>query len=201
VFFSEELLDAELPKEPGHGGVSSAMKIMSAVLSNENDATTASVTEDKQSVSSVRGLQLSDRLGAKVTSGSVVRKVTAFCQESNSPLLRITDRLGDKIIPPVTGIKKASSLGSDGVTGQKEDRQWNPVHSHNRGSISECNVSVAQVAPTAVSRTSGLMNVNTEAEQLGQKTSRRPLEEEETDDKDRVRANYRSSLLQHLTVN
>jgi hypothetical protein len=199
MFFSEELLDAELPKEPSHIGVNSAMKIITAVLSNESDDTTASVTADKQSISSVRGLQLSDRLGSKVTSGSVVRKVTALSHESNSPLLCVTDRLGDKIILPVTGSKKSSSLGSDGVTGHKEDRQQNLVPSGNRRSISErCNMTVAQVTPTAVNRTSGFMSINTETEQLGPKTLRMPLEEEETGDKNRVRVNYRSYLLQHL---
>jgi hypothetical protein len=201
MFFSEALLDAELPKESSHCGVSPAMKIITAVLRNENDDTAASVTADKQSVSSVRGLQLSDRLGTKVTSGSGVRRVTALSHESNSPLLRITDRLGDKILPPVIGSKKVSSLVSDGVTGHKEDGQCNLVPSGSRRSTSgRCNISVAHVAPTALNRTSGLINISAETEHLGPKTLRRPLEEAGTADKDQVSANYRSCLLQHLSL-
>ncbi|KDR21692.1 Zinc finger CCCH domain-containing protein 14 [Zootermopsis nevadensis] len=181
---AEELLDAELPKEPCHSGMNS-MKIVTAALSKGIDDTKTAFTADKQSESGVRGLQLSDRLGAKVTSGSVLRKVTALSHESNSSLLRITDRLGDKVIPLVTDIKKAGSLVSDGVPGHREERRCNIVPASNRSSISEQrNISVAHVAPSAVSRMSRLMNINTETEQLGPRTLRRPLEEEQSGDKD-----------------
>jgi hypothetical protein len=225
IFISEELLDAELPKETpqetSHSGVNSSMKVTTAALTNKEDGVT-SIAADKQTASSMQGLQLPDRLGTKVTSGSVldrlgVRKVTTLYRESDSSMLRITDRLGDKIIPPVTdrlGNRKVDSLGSDDVTGHKdsdqEDKQYNVAFTlsnrpgarvipsglpTNRTSMSvmsqseRCNVSVAQVAPTAVNRMSKLMNVSTEAEQLGQKTLRRPLAEEETADKDQVRVN------------
>lgn len=202
MFISEELLDAELPKG-AQETIVIGMKSSITESGNKGDSTVTSVAEDKQNTSSVRGLQLSDRLGAKVTTGSVldrlgVRKVT---HESNLPLLRITDRLGDKIIPPETdrhGSRKVISVRSEGVTGHTDSNQEVPtpggrVIPGNRRSISvipqseRCNVSVAQVAPTAVKGTSRLMNVNTETEPLGPKAMHRPLDEDSITGKDQVR--------------
>lgn len=198
---AEELLDAELPKG-AQETVVSGMKSSITESGNKGDSTVASVTEDKQNTSGMRGLQLSDRLGAKVTTGSVldrlgVRKVT---HESNLPLLRITDRLGDKIIPPETdrlGSRKVISLRSEGLSGHTDSNQevstpGGRVVPGNRRSISvisqseRCNISVAQVAPTAVKGTSRLMNANAETESLGPKVTHRPLDEDGVTGKDEV---------------
>ncbi|PNF41804.1 hypothetical protein B7P43_G02604 [Cryptotermes secundus] len=198
---AEELLDAELPKG-AQETIGSGMKSSTTDLGNKGDSTLTAVAEDKQNTSSVGGLQLSDRLGAKVTTGSVldrlgVRKVT---HESNLPLIRITDRLGHKIIPPETdkhGSRKVISVRSEGVTRHTDSSQEVPtlggrVVPGNRRSISvisqseRCNISVAQVAPTAVKGTSGLMNVNAETEPLGPRAVHRPLDEDSITGRDQV---------------
>lgn len=184
MFISEELLDAELPKSA-----------QETIISSKCGG--SAVAEDKQTAASiVQGLQLSDRLGAKVTASSLsdrlgVRKVT---HESNLPLLRITDRLGDKITPPMPDrlcSRKVISLRSEGVTGHTDS---NPEVSTpgNRRSISvisqsdRCNISVAQVLPTAVKATSRLTNVNAETEPLSQKVMHRPLDEDSPTSKPQV---------------
>jgi hypothetical protein len=184
VFISEELLDAELPKS-AQETVISGMKSSTAELGNKcGGSAVASVVEDKQTAASiVQGLQLSDRLG--------VKKVT---HESNLPLLRITDRLGDKVIPPMPDrlySRKVISLRSEGVTGHTDS---NPEVSTpgNRRSISvisqseRCNISVAQVVPTAVKGTSRLMNVNAVTEPFSQKVMHRPLDEDSPTSKAQV---------------
>jgi hypothetical protein len=195
MFISEELLDAELPKG-AQETIISDMKSSTTESGNKGGSSVTSVAEDKQNTSHVRGLQLSDRLGTKVTTGSVldrlgVRKVT---HESNLPSLRITDRLGDKIIPPETdrhGSRKVISLRCEGATGHTDSNQEMPtpggrVIPGNRRSISvisqseRCNVSVAQVAPTAA-------NVNSGTEPLGPKVMHRPLDEDSVTGKDQVR--------------
>lgn len=202
MFISEELLDAELPKG-AQETIGSGMKSSTTELGNKGDSSLTAVAEDKQNTSSVGGLQLSDRLGAKVTTGSVldrlgVRKVT---HENNLPLLRITDRLGHKIISPETdkhGSRKVISVRSEGVTRHTDSSQEVPtpggrVMPGNRRSISvisqseRCNVSVAQVAPTAVKGISGLMNVDAETEPLGPRAVHRPLDEDSITGRDQVR--------------
>ncbi|XP_069679591.1 zinc finger CCCH domain-containing protein 14 [Periplaneta americana] len=184
---AEELLDAELPKEvpdTTRNGVTSTTK----VVSSKGESALAT---DK------RGLQLSERLGAKVTTGSIldrlgVRKmasVTYDTNKSNSPLLRVADRLGDK----VTGSLRSDDVDSQStVSSRLANRLSGRITlSNDRRNISMAshserrNVSVAQVAPTTVNRTSRIIN-KSEPQQVGSKSLRRPLdsEAEEADDKE-----------------
>lgn len=184
---SEELLDAELPKETPQETSHGIVKTTTAGLCSKDDGVVSSPAKDEQNVSSAQWFQLSDRLGAKVTSGSVLDRlgVKKITHESNSPLLRITDRLSDKIIAPVSDRLGGKKMKCDDVTDSNQ--------SVNRRSISllsqpeQHSISVAQVTPTTVRTVSRMVNVDTETEQFGPKMMQRPLDEEETAGKDQVR--------------
>lgn len=184
---SEELLDAELPKETPQETSRGIVKTSTAALCSKDDGVVSSSAKDEQNISSAQWFQLSDRLGAKVTSGSVLDRlgVKKITNESNSPLLRITDRLSDKIIAPVSDRLGGKKMKCDDVTDSNQ--------SASRRSISvlsqpeQHSVSVAQVTPTTVRTVSRMMNVDTETEQFGTKMMQRPLDEEETAGKDQVR--------------
>lgn len=174
---SEELLDAELPKETSQETSHGNAKISTAAFCSKNDVVVTSTPKDKQNVSSMQ-FQLSDRLGAKVTSGSVLDRlgVKKVMHESNSPLLRITDRLSNKIVAPVSDSANRKSIPA---VSQPEQN----------------NISVAQVAPTTVKTVARTMNVDTATEQFGLKTMQRPMDEEETSGKDQVRGHKVLSLM------
>jgi len=184
---SEELLDAELPKETPQETSRGIVKTSTAALCSKDDGVVSSSAKDEQNIPSAQWLQVSDRLGAKVTSGSVLDRlgVKKITHESNSPLLRITDRLSDKIISPVPDRLGGKKMKCDDVTDSNQ--------SANRRSISvlsqpqQHSVSVAQVTPTTVRTVSRMVNVDTETEQFGPKVMQRPLDEDETAGKDQVR--------------
>jgi len=184
---SEELLDAELPKETPQETSHGIVKTSTAALCSKDDGVVSSSAKDEQNIPSAQWFQLSDRLGAKVTSGSVLDRlgVKKITNESNSPLLRVTGSLSDKIIAPVSDRLGGKKMKCDDVTDSDQ--------SANRRSISvlsqpeQHNVSVAQVTPTTVRTVSRMMNVDTETEQFGPKMMQRPLDEEETAGKDQVR--------------
>jgi hypothetical protein len=191
---SEELLDAELPKETPQETSSGIVKTSTAALcskddddDDDDDDEVSSSAKDEQNISSAQWFQLSDRLGAKVTSGSVLDRlgVKKITHESNSPLLRVTDRISDKIIAPVSDRLGGKKMKCDDVTDSNQ--------SANRRSISVLSqpqrhsVSVAQVTPTTVRTVSRMVNVDTETEQFGPKMMQRPLDEDETAGKDQVR--------------
>ena len=192
---SEELLDAELPKETPQETNCGIVKTSTAALGSKDDGVVSSSAKDEQNISSAQWFQLSDRLGVKVTSGSVLDRlgVKKITHESNSPLLRITDRLSDKIIAPVSDRLGGKKMKCDDVTDSNQ--------SANRRSISvlsqpeQHSVSVAQIAPTAVRTVSRMMNVDTETEQFGPKMMQRPLDEEETAGKDQVTGSKVLSLI------
>lgn len=183
---AEELLDAELPKETPQETSHGIVKTSTAALCSKDDGVVSSSAKDEQNISSAQWFQLSDRLGAKVTSGSVLDRlgVKKITNESNSPLLRITDRLSDKIIAPVSDRLGGKKMKCDDV---KDSNQ-----SASRRSISvlsqpeQHSVSVAQVTPTTVRTVSRMMNVDTETEQFVPKMMQRPLDEEETAGKDQI---------------
>jgi hypothetical protein len=188
MLISEELLDAELPKSTQESTVC-GMESSTAESGNKRGSSAVPSTAE--------GFQLSDRLGAKATTISVLDRlgVKKVIHESDSPLLHITDHLGDAIIAPVPDrlcSRKVISLRSEGVTGRIDS---NPEVSApgNRRSISvlsqseRCNVSMAQVAPTAVKGTSRLTNVNVETEPFSRKVMHRPLDEDCATSKDQVR--------------
>jgi hypothetical protein len=157
----------------------------------------ASAADEKQTVPVVRGLQLSDRLGAKVTTSSVldrlgVKKVTL---ESNLPLLRVTDRLGDKTVPPTADklcSRKVISVRSEGLAGHADSKQ-DVSASGGRGtpgsrrSVSMIPQSERCNAPTAVKGTSRLMDVSMETEPLGPKVMHRSPDEDGATSRDQVR--------------
>lgn len=184
---SEELLDAELPKETPQETSHGIVQTSTAVLCSKDDGVVFSSAKDEQNISSAQWLQLSDRLGAKVTYGSVLDRlgVKKITHESNSPLLRINDRSSNKVIAPVSDRLGGKKMRCDDVTDSNQ--------SASRRSISvlsqpeQHSVSVAQVAPTTVKTVSRMMNVDTEMEQFGPKMMQRPLDEEETAGKDQVR--------------
>jgi hypothetical protein len=184
---SEELLDAELPEETPQEINRGVVKTSTAALCSKDDGVVSSSTKDEQNISGAQWFQLSDRLGAKVTSGSVLDRlgVKKITHESNSPLLRITDRSSDKISAPVSERLGSKQMKCDDVTDSNQ--------SANRRNISvlsqpeQHSVSVAQVTPTTVRTVSRMMNVDTETEQFGTKVMQRPLDEEQTAGKDQVR--------------
>lgn len=191
---SEELLDAELPKETPQETSRGIVKTSTTALCSK-DGGVSSSAKDEQNISSAQWCQLSDRLGAKVTSGSVLDRlgVKKITHESNSPLLRITDRLSDKIIAPVSDRLGGKKMKCDDVTDSNQ--------SANRRSISllsqpeQHSVSVAQVTPTTVRTVSRMMNVQTETEQFGPKMMQRPLDEEDIAGKDQVRGSKVLSVI------
>lgn len=182
---AEELLDAELPKETPQETNHGSVKVNTAALCSKNDGVLTSSAKDEQNVSSAQWFPLSDRFGAKVTSGSVldrlgVKKVT---HESNSPLLRFTDRLSDKINDPVSDRLGGKKMRCDDTTDSDQSANRSiPVMSQPE----QHSVSVAQVTPTAVKTLSRMVNVDTETEQFEPKTIQRPLNEEETAGKDQM---------------
>ena len=184
---SEELLDAELPKETPQETSHGIVKTSTAALCSKNDDDVSSSAKDEQNISSAQWFQLSDRLGAKVASGSVldrlgVKKVT---HESNSPLLRITDCLSDKIIAPVSDRLGGKKMRCDEVTDSNQSAKRRSISLLSQPE--QHSISVAQVTPTTVKTVSRMVNVDTETEQFGPKMMQRPLVEEESAGKDQVR--------------
>jgi hypothetical protein len=198
---SEELLDAELPKETPQETNHGTVQTSTAALRNKDDGVVYPSAKDEQNISSAQWLQLSDRLGAKVASGSVLDRlgVKKITHESNSPLLRINDRLSNKVISPVSDRLGSKKMRCDDVTdlNQSASRRSISVMSQPE----QHSVSVAQVAPTMVKTVSRMMNVDTETEQLGPKLMQRPLDEEETAGKDQVRGcKVLSLIFKHVRI-
>jgi hypothetical protein len=195
---SEELLDAELPKETPQETSHGSIKINTTALCSKSDDVLTSSAKDEQNISNAQWFPLPDRLGAKVTSGSVLDRlgVKKVMHESNSPLLRITDRLSDKIISPLSD-RLGKKMRCDNVTDSDQSANKSiPVISPPE----QHSVCVAQVTPTTVKTVSRMMNVDTETEQFGPKTMRRPLDEEKTAGKDQVRGHKVLSLIQAVLI-